>query len=100
MAARHLTGLQADSPVLLGEARHVFTHQVWLMRIWALRVTGGKPGAPWREADEQELSALALPAAMRCPAQEARRLMALPVQHQLNVKEQPGQAEFAPPEGR
>ena len=63
--------LAVTDPVELGEARHVFTHQVWLMRIYDAE------SAPESEAPHgysfvtrEELAGLAVPTAMR-PALDA-----------------------------
>lgn len=50
----------------LGTARHVFTHQVWEMRLHLLRVSGPAPaGHCFATADE--INALPIPTAMRRP---------------------------------
>ena len=70
--ARRLTGLQTGPAAPAGEARHVFTHQVWLMRVWLLPVTGGSPLPPWQPLTVADMQTLAIPTAMKIPAGIAR----------------------------
>ena len=73
-AARAVTGLSCESPVFLGEARHVFTHRVWEMRVWALTTNANTAPEGWVFADAQEMARLALPSAMRVPRRLAEQL--------------------------
>ena len=59
----------------LGEATHVFTHQVWRMRLWLLRTDRLTAPEGWRAVTARELTELALPSAMRVPLGEALRLL-------------------------
>lgn len=57
----------------LGEAKHVFTHRVWNMRILHFEMES-IPGHA-QMADEEELSQLPFPAAMRTAVQAAHELL-------------------------
>ena len=50
----------------LGPARHVFTHQVWEMRLHLLHASGTAP-AGYQFATTNEINALPIPTAMRRP---------------------------------
>ncbi len=71
-AARAL-GIPAQILVPLGEAKHVFTHRVWQMRLYHAQLTEPLPVGEWVTA--QELEALPLPTAMRAARAEALRLL-------------------------
>ncbi len=69
---KEMTGLDVSGLQSVGEARHIFTHQVWQMRIW--RCTAAPEAVftdPWRAVNREELEALALPSAMRVPRKMA-----------------------------
>ena len=73
-AKRLGTGVPLPEP--LGEARHVFTHQVWRMRLWLLRVPEGLAApAGWRFVTAEDMRALPIPTAMRAAKAEAERAM-------------------------
>ena len=61
---RRSLGLRVSAPEAAGEARHVFTHQVWHMRLYMMKAE--KSGAPegWRYVTPEEMDALALPTAV------------------------------------
>lgn len=59
----------------LGEARHVFTHQVWEMQLHLLTCSGAAPTG-YRFADLAELEALPIPTAMRRPRTLAEEILA------------------------
>ena len=63
-AAKRSLRIPFGKAELLGEARHVFTHQVWLMRIYALETPAADAPEGWRFATAEELSALPLPTAV------------------------------------
>ena len=69
---KDVTGLDVSELHSIGEARHIFTHQIWQMRIWHCTTA---PEAvftdPWRAVTQEELEALALPSAMRVPRKMA-----------------------------
>ena len=54
----------------LGEAKHVFTHRVWRMRLWLARYKGEAP-AGYLPADADTLRGLPMPAAVRAARQAA-----------------------------
>lgn len=57
--------LSPESISPAGFGRHVFTHQVWQMRIWSCRVpTDAAAPVGWQFVDLNELSELPLPVAM------------------------------------
>lgn len=70
-------GLAAEFRADLGEARHIFTHRIWNMRLYhfeaAQRVS--LKNAQW--ADSEQLNALPLPTVMKKARQEAARLLKL-----------------------
>ncbi len=65
-AIRCLTGVAVRHFSPAGEAKHVFTHQVWLMRLWLCEAEdSANVSGPWRAVTETEMNDLALPTAMR-----------------------------------
>ena len=71
-ALEALTGLRLRGGEPAGEARHVFTHQVWRMRLFRWEAEeGAEPLPPFRLVTREELEALPLPAAMRVPRSAA-----------------------------
>ena len=68
-------GLDVRFAQELGEARHVFTHRIWQMRIYHFTAAQAPdiPGAQW--ADGEALAALPLPTAMKAARKEAARLI-------------------------
>ncbi len=64
-ALERLTGLRVSPPSELGEARHVFTHRVWEMRLCAAQTEDSQPKEGWRFFTAEQLRALAVPTAMR-----------------------------------
>ena len=66
-------GIEAAYEGCIGEARHVFTHIIWEMKIHALVLTAGIPqDSPWQAVDSAGLMELPMPTAIRT----ARRLAA------------------------
>lgn len=61
---RRALGLTASVPEAAGEARHVFTHQVWRMRIYLMHVKEETAPEGWRFVTAEEMDALALPTAV------------------------------------
>ena len=57
-----------------GEARHVFTHQVWNMRLYVMRTDAENTPAGWRFVTAEEMEALAIPSAMRAAAALAKQI--------------------------
>ena len=58
----------------LGEAKHVFTHRVWNMRILHFALDEVPAGA--QMADRAQLDALPFPTAIKAAVSEARKLLA------------------------
>ncbi len=67
---RRLTGLRLRGLSPRGEARHVFTHKVWQMRLFDAGADG-EAAAPWQWFTPEEMRALAIPAAMRAAREAA-----------------------------
>lgn len=66
LRAKKETGLDCCRIAFCGPARHVFTHQIWEMRLWRMETDpAAVPAPPWRFVTAAELSALALPTAMK-----------------------------------
>lgn len=67
--------LPVSDPVFRGEARHVFTHQIWQMQIISTD-TDPEARAPegFAFVEMREISTLAVPSAMKQPLAEAMRL--------------------------
>ena len=68
-------GLDAAFATDLGDARHVFTHRIWNMRLYLFTVSEPKalPGCQW--ADAVALSSLPLPTAMKKARQETMKIL-------------------------
>ena len=47
-----------------GEAKHIFTHQVWQMKIYTMQTTAEAP-AGWRFVTLEEMQQLTIPTAVR-----------------------------------
>ncbi len=60
-------------PVFLGNAKHVFTHQVWQMRIWSVSLLKLPSSGPLTSVPLSSLQALAIPSAMKEPLQLLRK---------------------------
>lgn len=71
-ALRRETGLTAADIQPAGEAKHIFTHQVWQMKLYVMNAGDGQPSAPWRFVTRGEMEALALPTAVKKAAAEVR----------------------------
>ena len=65
-ALKRSLGLSCTYIRPLGPARHVFTHQVWEMRLHLLHASGTAP-AGYQFATTNEINALPIPTAMRRP---------------------------------
>lgn len=75
-AAKRLTGVPVVSVESAGEARHVFTHQVWEMRLFVMQTDAQEAPQGWRFVTLDEMNALALPSAVRGPAKIVRERLA------------------------
>ena len=70
----HLPPVKNASPKYLGSGKHVFTHLIWQMKIYHLKVDASfeYPNGQWVRADEMDN--LPIPTAMRAALEHARRL--------------------------
>lgn len=65
-AVKQLTKQSVSLIASAGEARHVFTHQVWQMRLFIMRAKENAEAAPgWVYVPVRDMQALAVPAAMK-----------------------------------
>lgn len=63
---RRLVRAEVDEPVSAGQAKHVFTHQIWEMRLYTMNVApDAQPPAGCRFVNREELEQLAIPTAVR-----------------------------------
>ena len=63
-AARRRLSIPLSKADFLGDARHVFSHQIWQMRIYALTTDADDAPEGWRFVTPDELRALPLPTAV------------------------------------
>ena len=75
-AVKRRTGLAVTGIEAAGEARHVFTHQVWKMKIYAMRTEATEAPEGWRFVTREEMDALALPTAVKKAAEIVRERLA------------------------
>lgn len=66
-------GLTVNEADFRAQARHVFTHRIWEMRIWVCTVTGDDPPGVW--ADLRHLERYPFPTAMKRALEEAVRTL-------------------------
>lgn len=71
-AVRRRTGLTVSAVEPTGEARHVFTHQVWRMKLYTMRCDASEAPEGWRFVTRDEMEALALPTAVKKAAEVVR----------------------------
>ena len=65
-AVKRLMHLKVTDAEAAGEANHVFTHQVWNMRLYVFQAEQGIPAPEgWRFVDAVEMAKLAIPTAVR-----------------------------------
>lgn len=74
-AAKRRIGLAVTYEAAAGEARHVFTHQVWQMRLHVLRTDASDAPDGWRFVSPEEMDALAIPTAVAKAKKAARQLI-------------------------
>ena len=73
---RRSLGLTTGPAEPMGEARHIFTHQVWRMKLYALYAPeDAAPPAGWRWITLQDMDALTIPTAVRVAAHKARMIL-------------------------
>ncbi len=77
-AVKKLTRLAAADVQKVGEAKHVFTHQIWQMELFTMSVPeGAEAPAGYRFIPLSEMSALTIPTAMRAAVKAVRQRMEL-----------------------
>lgn len=74
-AVKRLTGLTGQRVSHHGEAKHIFTHQVWQMRLYVMQTDALDAPDGWRFVSLREMSLITLPTAMKKPAALARQLL-------------------------
>ena len=71
------TGLRVELPGFQAPARHVFTHQVWEMKIWLCQaLPGAAPSPDFSLISRADLERLPFPTAMKAPRAAALDLLA------------------------
>jgi len=72
-AARKLTKLTVTQAASAGEAKHVFTHQVWQMQLFTMRAAEDAAApAGYRFVPVEELDSLAIPTAVKAAVRAVR----------------------------
>lgn len=71
-AAKRKMGLAVTDVEAAGEARHVFTHQVWKMKLYTMQTDAAEAPEGWRFVTREEMDALALPTAVKKAAEVVR----------------------------
>ena len=74
-AVKRKTGLTVTDARAAGEARHVFTHQVWRMRLYTMTTEAAEAPEGWRFVTLGEMDALALPTAVKRAAEIVRETL-------------------------
>ncbi len=72
---RRLTRLTVSDVQPHGEARHVFTHQIWQMKLYAMVTDAADAPSGWRFVTLTEMEALAVPTAVRKAVQVVREIL-------------------------
>ena len=72
---RRLCGMKVSHPAEAGTAKHVFTHQVWLMSIYTMEAANAETPSGWRFVTLDEMEQLAIPSAMRGPLAAAKAIL-------------------------
>ena len=72
---KKLTGLTVERIEDAGAARHVFTHQIWNMRLYTMQVEKGQQKPGWRFVSLDEMRALTIPTAMKAAKSLAEQLL-------------------------
>ncbi len=73
---RRQTGLTVHAPAYVGEAKHVFTHRVWEMRLYVCQADEqAEATVPWRFVTLEEMQQLALPTAMKAAVKVVKERM-------------------------
>lgn len=74
-AAKRRIGLPVTYAEAAGDAKHVFTHQVWQMKLHVLRTEAADAPAGWRFVSPEEMAQLAIPTAVAKARKAAVDLM-------------------------
>lgn len=75
-AVKKLTKLRVTDIREAGEAKHVFTHQIWQMQLYTMSAPAGAQDPPgYRFIPVAELSALTIPTAVKAAVKAARQHM-------------------------
>ena len=68
-------GATVENLRFLGEAKHVFTHQVWQMKIYAMDTASGKAPEGWRYVTLEEMGQLTIPTAVKKAVEHVQMLL-------------------------
>ena len=74
-AVKRKTGLTVTDARAAGEARHVFTHQVWWMRLYTMTTEAAEAPEGWRFVTLGEMDALARPTVVKRAAEIVRETL-------------------------
>lgn len=69
------TGLTVTAIQDAGEARHVFTHQIWNMHLYIMQADAGAARTGWQFVTLDEMHALTIPTAMKAAKACAEKLL-------------------------
>lgn len=72
-ALRRLTGIRPEALMKETDAKHIFTHQVWQMRIWSCRIPVQEAPAGWSFVSLADMDALTFPTAIKAALVLARQ---------------------------
>lgn len=67
-------GLTVQNVRFLGDARHVFTHQIWQMKRYAMTTDAQKPPRGYQFVTISEINQLAIPTAMKAACEDLRKI--------------------------
>jgi A/G-specific adenine glycosylase len=68
-------GIDERAPIFLGEARHVFTHRIWNMKLYRIDLSDMPRRIAGQWADAQMLSDLPMPTAMKAARKAAMEIL-------------------------
>lgn len=74
-AVKRLTGLKVTGITPKGEAKHLFTHQVWQMKLYTMETEADAPPTGWHFLTLAEIQQLTCPTAIRAALQVAQELL-------------------------
>ena len=75
MKKLHSMGIEAALKSDLGEAKHIFSHRIWNMKIYHFEAAEVRKKTGFRFVNSEELSALPLPTAMKAARKRAMELL-------------------------